>query len=226
VSRIVKKADEPIQGLPEPLPPGEEILWQGAPSLKPLLRTAFHAHALLAYFGVLLALRGASVWEQTQSALATSLAVIWLAPLFLLALAMVFAMAWLTARTTVYTITTRRVVMRIGVVLDLTLNLPFEALDAIDLKAAKDGSGDISLRLPSRNKIAYLHLWPHARPWRLRQPEPMFRAVADVAAVGQTLAAAVGAVSATQQHAPKDERKAATSFEPGHAFSTFHEAAL
>ena len=45
-------------------------------------------------------------------------------------------LAWLTSRNTVYTITNKRVVMRIGIVLSVTFNLPLrvigEHLDAIE----------------------------------------------------------------------------------------------
>ena len=43
-------------------------------------------------------------------------------------------MAWLSARNTVYTITDRRVVMRIGIVLTLTFNLPFKRIAAAGLQ--------------------------------------------------------------------------------------------
>lgn len=196
-SRVIRRPDEPIQGLPEPLPADETLLWQGAPDFAALARSAFHTHLLLSYFGVLLVLRGVTIWSASGSVLAAGIAMLWLAPLFLLALGMVYTMAWLTSRSTVYTITSRRVVMHIGVVLDLTLNLPFDALESADLHLAKDGTGDLPLRISASSKIAYLHLWPHARPWRIRHPEPMLRAVPEGAMVGEILAAALSAVVPT-----------------------------
>ena len=44
---------EPIRGLPELLPQGERILWQGAPAWKPLALRALHVRAVLAYFALL-----------------------------------------------------------------------------------------------------------------------------------------------------------------------------
>ena len=35
-----------------------------------------------------------------------------------------------------------------------------------------------------------LHLWPHARPWRVSRPEPMLRCVPDAAGVAQLLSQA------------------------------------
>jgi hypothetical protein len=198
-STVMARPDEALQGLPEPLPSGEALLWQGAPDFAALARSAFHTNLLLGYFGALLALRAATVWSSTGSALAACIAAMWLSPLFLLAIGMVFTLAWLTSRSTVYTITTRRVVMHIGLVLDLTLNLPFDALDSVDLHLASDGTGDLPLRISASSKIAYLHLWPHARPWRLRHPEPMLRAVPEAALVGELLADALCAVAPAEQ---------------------------
>jgi hypothetical protein len=107
---------------------------------------------------------------------------------------MVYVMAWLTAKTTVYTVTNRRVVLHIGVVLDLTLNLPYERLETVALHLVKDGTGDVPLRLMAPNKIAYAHLWPHARPWRVANPEPMLRAIAEAQQVGTLIAEAMARV--------------------------------
>ena len=42
-------------GLPEPLPHGERILWQGAPAWGSIARRVFHLRKVALYFGVLLA---------------------------------------------------------------------------------------------------------------------------------------------------------------------------
>ena len=44
---------EPIRGLPEMLPPGERILWQGAPSARALARDALRVRWVGGYFAVL-----------------------------------------------------------------------------------------------------------------------------------------------------------------------------
>ena len=53
---------EAVRGLPEPLPPGETLLWQGAPDWRVLARHGFHLRQLVGYFGVILALRFATMW--------------------------------------------------------------------------------------------------------------------------------------------------------------------
>ena len=96
------------------------------------------------------------------------------------------------ARTTVYTITNRRVVMRVGVVLSITFNLPFAQIASAGFRA-RGKAGDIVLSLAGSDRIAYLHLWPHVRPWQLKRTQPMLRALADAKTVAQTLATALAA---------------------------------
>jgi len=51
---------EPIRGLPGDLPPGERILWQGAPDWRVLCRTALHPGWVAGYFALFAALALAS----------------------------------------------------------------------------------------------------------------------------------------------------------------------
>jgi hypothetical protein len=46
------------------------------------------------------------------------------------------------------------------------------------------------MQIASEDKIAYFHLWPHARPWRLAKPEPMMRCVPDAKQVAALLTGA------------------------------------
>ncbi|MGJ7506187.1 photosynthetic complex putative assembly protein PuhB [Variovorax sp. GT1P44] len=182
---------EPAYGLPEPLPANERLLWQGSPDWLPMARGALHMRGLATYFAVLLAWRGAHTLSNGGSAIDALVSVLWLLPLALAALATVGLLAWLTARTSVYTITDRRVVMRVGIVLTITFNLPYRAIEAAALHPNADGSGDIALALGSSDRIAYAHLWPHVRPWKIKRTEPMLRALPDARAVAAVLAAAL-----------------------------------
>ncbi|MEY3524771.1 MAG: hypothetical protein RIR92_836, partial [Pseudomonadota bacterium] len=115
--------------------------------------------------------------------------------LSVISLGILSLMAWLTARTALYTLTNKRVVMRIGVVLTLTFNLPLRMLAAASLKTNPDGTGDIALKLAGNDHIAWLNLWPHARPWALRHPEPSLRCIANVGHVGERIVQAWQAVN-------------------------------
>ena len=184
---------EAVRGLPGALPAGERIVWQGAPRWTRLACDAFHIRAVALYFALMLAWRvAAAIGAGTplQTALATALST---APLALAGVGLLAFLAWLNARTTVYTVTNRRVVLRFGVALTKAINLPFGIVESGAVKAHADGSGDVALTLKAPNKLGLLHLWPHARPWRVAAPQPTLRAIPDAAAVGALLAQAMKA---------------------------------
>lgn len=178
---------EPVHGLPEQLPAGELLLWQGSPDWKRLAQRAFHVRKLVVYFAALLVLRLAVLLGGSPTLSEVVLSVVWMLVLAGTAIGLLTLVAWLSARATVYSVTNRRVVMRIGIVLTITLNLPLRRLEAADLRAHTGTTGDVSLRLLKPDHIAYLHLWPHARAWRLARPEPTLLCVADAAAVARQL---------------------------------------
>jgi hypothetical protein len=179
-----------VRGLPEPLPPGERLLWQGSPDWRMLARRAFHLRKLAVYFAGLVALRVVVLASQQAQPWDMVIAGLWIALLGATAIGLLGLMAWLSARAAVYTVTDRRVVMRIGIVLTLTFNIPFKRIEAAGLHVEGNGCGDIPLTLSGDDRIAYLHLWPHARAWRLARPEPMLRCVPDATEVAGLLAQA------------------------------------
>jgi hypothetical protein len=194
------------RGLPEPLPRDERLVWQGSPDWRTLARRAFHVRKLALYFGALLALRAAFVLSGGGSVREAIVAVLWLTPLAAAGLGIVLTLAWLSSRTTVYTLTDKRVVMRIGIVLTVAFNVPLARIASAAVRLEKDGVGDIPLVLAGSDRIAYLHLWPHARPWRLARPEPMLRSVPNAAEVarlfGEAWSRATGTALATSVSRP------------------------
>lgn len=184
------------RGLPEPLPVGEHILWQGSPDERLLARCAFHTRKLAVYFGLLLQLRGAFVLSDTGDWLLATKAILWVLPVFAAAWLAIFWLARLSARTSVYTITDKRVVMRVGIVLSLSFNLPFKQIEGARLKSLTGSAGDISLTIAPPTRLAYLNFWPHARPWKLAAAEPMLRSIANVNDVAKILMDAWSAATA------------------------------
>ena len=174
---------EAAPGLPEPLPADERLIWQGAPQWGQVAVHVFHARTLAIYFAAMMLLQATYLLGEPERNLFKPLLLS--VVLSVMALSILSLMAWLTARTALYTLTNKRVVMRIGVVLTLTFNLPLRMLAAASLKNNPDGTGDIALKLAGNDHIAWLNLWPHARPWALRHPEPSLRCIADVASVGE-----------------------------------------
>ncbi len=181
---------EPQRGLPEALPADEHVLWQGSPDWRVMARHAFHVRKLVLYFGAVLLLRAVFMLTEGATAGASLRAVLMLLPLAALAIGLLTLMAWLSARSALYTVTDKRVVMRIGIVLTLTFNIPFKRIAAAGLHRHADASGDIPMTLVGDDRIALLHLWPHARPWRMARPEPMLRCVPNAAEVARILAEA------------------------------------
>ena len=179
---------EAAPGLPEPLPSGERMLWQGAPDWKRLAIHAFHVRKLAVYFAAMLAVQWLYLLGDPQAALLRPL--LTSVVMATLALSLLTATAWFSAHSTLYTLTDRRVIMRVGIVLTLTFNLPLRQITGASLKPQAAGTGDIAIALKGEDRIAWLNLWPHARPWHLKRPEPSLRCLPDAAAVAARLQAA------------------------------------
>ncbi|MGQ3355994.1 MAG: photosynthetic complex putative assembly protein PuhB [Phreatobacter sp.] len=182
---------EPIPGLPAVPPQGERILWQGQPDGWALAVRAFHVRKVAVYFALLVAWRGIAAHGEGLTVAAASRHMLWIALLGVACMGVLTLLAHAYARSTIYTITSRRVVIRSGVALPVTVNLPFSKIEAAALKLRADGSGDIPLRLAKGNRIAALVLWPNWRPGRFTRPEPMLRCIRGAEAVAGLLAAAL-----------------------------------
>lgn len=183
------KAASP-KGLAESLPPGERIIWQGRPSVKGLALRAFHIREVALYFGLVLAWR---LWSNASAGMPAPDAVIsasWLVVPAIASIATLTLLAWLFARAACYTLTNKRVLFEFGVALPMTMNIPLGKIAGASLKTYADGSGDIPLTL-SDDRAAWGLLWPHVRPWKLRNTQPMLRAVPEAAIVAAKLAEAL-----------------------------------
>ena len=109
--------------------------------------------------------------------------------------------AWVQARATVYTVTNKRVAMRIGAALTVTLNLPYTQIDSADLDLRKNGVGTIALTTKGEVQFAYLVLWPHVRPWRF-PARPALRCIPNAERVARLLAEAAEARVSMPQIGP------------------------
>lgn len=193
---------EPVHGLPEALPADEHILWQGAPNPLRLAIEAWKMHWIIGYFVVL------AIWRAGVSSASVPLptALGHAVPLLLagtLACAVVYAMAYVQARSTVYTLTNKRAAMRIGAALTMTLNLPYVCIGNAAVQKRKSGTGTLSFELIDDTRISYLMTWPHTRPWALSRAQPSFRCIPDVAEVAAIFADA----AETRVHQPRIEKR-------------------
>lgn len=179
-------ATEPVPGLPERPPLGEELLWQGRPDSLALARDAFKVTWVAGYFVAL------AVWRAAVSADGSvgSIVAVILPYLAIGAVAcgILYGMAVVQARATVYTLTTARVAMRIGAALTVTLNLPYKQIGAATLATKGNGTGTIAMETLGDTRISYLVCWPHVRPWQFAKTQPALRCIPDVARVARLLA--------------------------------------
>lgn len=166
-------------GIPRGIPTGERPLWSGGPDAKRLTTSALHVRKLAVYFVLLLAWRLANVWRDGFSldvALNVTLTTALLA-FVVLAAARLYAAA--SARSTTYTITNRRIVVRTGIALPISINVPFEQIDSVDVLRDGEG-GDVEITLVEGAKVGYVILWPSSKSFNSSKTRPVLRALASV----------------------------------------------
>ncbi|MEM7720564.1 MAG: photosynthetic complex putative assembly protein PuhB [Pseudomonadota bacterium] len=184
-------AIEPVRGLPERPPEGETILWQGKPNAWALTRQALSFWWVMGYFVFLAVWRLVAAVDIMPLGQAIGIAV----PFLILGAivgGLLFFTAWVQARATVYTITDKRIAMRVGAALTITINVPFTQIASADLDLRKDGNGTIALTTLGEVQFAYLVLWPHVRPWHF-PAKPALRCIPDAARVARLLGEAAEA---------------------------------
>jgi hypothetical protein len=182
---------EPVRGLPEMLPEGEHILWQGQPHWWTLAIEALSLWWVAGYFTFLFAWRtvgGAATETWVQSATAASFFLV----LGAIVCALLILVALVQAKATVYTITNKRVAMRIGAALTMTLNLPFKHVMNATLGLRKSGHGTIALEMSPEGGMgfSYIMTWPHVRPWKMKHTQPALRCIPDAKRVAVMLSEA------------------------------------
>ena len=189
---------EPIRGLPAELPEGERLLWQGSPDWKSLAIRAYQVRKVAAYFGVLVAWRVGVGLYDGHHAIDIGVSCLLLVTSALLAVGVLSLLAYLTARSAVYSITSKRVILRHGVAVPLTMNIPFRLIDGADYKVYGDKTGDIVFRLPVSERVGYLISWPHVRASKVTHTQPSFRALCDGERAAEIVSEALAAEAERQ----------------------------
>ena len=197
--------------LPADLPHGEAVLWEGQPTWRAIARRVMHVRTLTLYFGALAVVRAAGLLSggaRVEHALG---AVGIIMGLGVAATGLLTAYAYLSGRTTIYVLTNRRLIMRCGVALPKWVNIPLRHVESAGLRVYADGTGDMPLQLGTQDRLAYLALWPHVRPWYFSPAQPMLREIAAPETVARLLADALVATAGDQaapamRPAPSDVR--------------------
>ncbi len=180
---------------PVQLAPVERILWEGGPTFGSMVVRLYHIRMVGAY-GVLLTLadlvqakmHGLTLWPALQATIPGLMTTFG-------ALAIFAILAWCSARTTRYTVTTHRVIMQCGLALPKTISIPLPQIAAVAVRVRADGTGDVTLKPRAGSKLVFLKLWPFARPWHVRAPEPMLRDVPVAGYVASMLSRNVAALA-------------------------------
>ena len=184
-------AFEPVPGLPAALPKGERLIWQGSPDWRVLARLAFRTRWVAAYFAALIAWRVIAGVSDGLGIAAALTSAAWLLPVAISAIAILYGLAYAYGRTTIYSLTTKRLIIRSGVALPVTVNLPLSQIENASVAKLASSHGNIAFELARPNKIAFLLLWPHAKPFAFRNPQPMLRGIADVEKIADMIAASL-----------------------------------
>jgi len=184
--------------LPADIPPGERVLWFGRPEPTSLWRRAYRADWVAAWFGVM------SIWNFVSGASDSGAMFGFVSAVRTLgigagALAIFCFLAWLSARTTLYVVTERRVVIKTGIALPIFYNVPFKQIASASLRMYADGTGDVPVALVGGQRIPYLAIWPSARPMRFTSPEPSLRCIPNARSVAETLGRALAEASGETQ---------------------------
>lgn len=182
------------------LMPGEHVLWQGRPSVRAIARSPMHVRGLGFY------LAAVWIWNAAESRASGLTPVETMAggvPLLVVSVLVLLAaagFAWACSRTTTYMVTTERCVLDYGVALAATLSIPLRRIASVSVTARADGTGDIPIELKPGRRMALLKLWPHARPWHWKEPQPMLRGVSGAMEIAALLSEAAATVSSGTVH--------------------------
>ncbi|MEM6411377.1 MAG: photosynthetic complex putative assembly protein PuhB [Pseudomonadota bacterium] len=187
---------EPMRGLPEVLPEDETLLWQGRPSAVGLMFGAFRVRWIIAYFvlttfGRLSYMASVDAAPQAMNSVALTSVLT-----CILAVTILGVIAFAMSRAAIFTITSKRVVIRHGVALPKFVNAPFSRMQSAQLRRRSPRLGDIALQMEEAGRTPYLHLWPFAKPFKYTEPQPMLRSLREPETIAKLLAEAV------QNHAP------------------------
>ena len=178
--------------LSENLPNGEKLIWQGHPERRALATRAMYLKYIAFYLVVLIAARTGYLIMDGEPVATWSGMLVWqvLASAFVMLL--IVGLAAVYSRTTRYSLTNERLIIKTGAAITIHINLPLQQITAADLREYSDGTGDITLQVSRAEKLYWLLLWPNVRSWWIRPLRPVLKGLRDAQAVAHLLVKEVG----------------------------------
>jgi hypothetical protein len=161
------------------LPEGERVLWTGAPNRRSIARYFLRERWVMGFVLLTFVLQAADVMQRELFVQRIFGVAVLSAVLGLVAVTGIRLFALLLERTSKYVVTDRRVYFNIGIVLRADAQVPYAAVDGLDVLRRSDGSADIMLSLAPGQDIPWLLLFPHMS-WRgSRRGRPTLRGIAQ-----------------------------------------------
>jgi len=172
------------------LPWGERVLWRSSPDPRLLTEHLFRLRRVAAYSVILYALWAIRQWRSGPGHDFLRTSIVWLV-LVLITVGFLHWLAHTTARTSTYILTDRRIVMRVGIALEMTVNVPLSMIERVEIREFGDRSGEIVVTPAAVMRVGYGALWPHVRLRAMRHPQPVLRGLPQPQYVATLLSEAV-----------------------------------
>ena len=166
-----------IDGIAEPLPDGEVVLWSGKPDPWAYTLRLLKLHWVAVWFAGLAIWRGVEAWQEGAGAAGALLRALGQLPLAASAIGLLAGIGYLMARDTTYALTARRLVFQVGVALPITINMPLRFIDAVGIMKRSAGHSDLILTLVEGATVRTFALWPNVRTAKGGVLQPMMRDV-------------------------------------------------
>jgi hypothetical protein len=196
---------EPVRGIPAGLPKDERILWQGTTDWWAFAKSALHVRGLAVYFLLLMGWRFGIDMADGGTLATGFISAVWVVPMVIVVMGILLGYAYMVQRTTVYSITSERVLFRTGVAFSITATVPFNLIRSADVSVDSDGTGLLAIAVERGHRVSWVMFWPHVRPWRISEPHPAFRSIRNVETVAKVLSDALA------QHAEEDAKAKKTA---------------
>ena len=170
-----------IDGIGEPLPSGEAVLWSASPAPLPFAARVLKLKWVGLWFLALGVWRGIEAAQAGAGVEGAVLKALGQLPLACAALTLLCALGYAMARSTTYAVTQRRVVLQVGIALPITVNLPLRFIDGAAVQPVSGGTGDLHLTLAPGSKTHSAALWPNVRTASDGRVQPVMRNVPEAA---------------------------------------------